>query len=107
MPFTSKWISNPMNVIMRAVILSVVLIGIAGPAVPAFAQPPREQQTEYVPLKDLPPTEEFPAARLLVGAYVFVPIVLFLYLFSVARKTSVVQREIERLERDLKRTARG
>ena len=96
-----------MNVIMRAVVLSLVLIGIAGLAAPSFAQPPKEQQTEYVPIGELPPEDRLPAAPLLIGAYVFVPVVLFLYLLSVARKTSVVQREIERIEGDLKRAGRG
>ena len=48
-----------------------------------------------------------PAAPLLVGAYSFVLAVLFVYLVSVARRTQHVQREIERLERDLKKPGLG
>ena len=71
----------------------------------AFAQqkPPDEG---FLPLDKLPPTEQFPAARLLIAAYIVVIVVLFLYVFSVARRLSTVQSEVERLEADVKRTGR-
>jgi hypothetical protein len=103
MRFTFQWTSNPMNVITRAAFVVLVLSGGLGAALPAVAQPPSQQQTEYVPIDQLPPQDQLPAAPLLIGAYVFVPLVLFLYLLSVAKRTSAVQREIERLEGDLKR----
>jgi CcmD family protein len=53
------------------------------------------------------PSEQLPAARLLVGAYSFVIIGLFLYVVSVARRLTTVQREVERLEADVKRTGRA
>jgi CcmD family protein len=37
---------------------------------------------------------------------VVVIVVLFLYLLSVARRLNVVQREVDRLEMDVKRTGR-
>ena len=61
----------------------------------------------FLPLDQLPPTEQFPAARLLIAAYVVVIVVLFLYLLSVARRLTTVQREVERLEADVKRTGRA
>jgi len=96
------------NLLARTVAVVVLACAcIEGPlAVAAAAQPPK-QASEYVPINQLPPGEEMPAARLLIGAYVFVPVVLFLYLVSVARRMSTVQREIERLESDLKRTGRA
>jgi CcmD family protein len=54
----------------------------------------------------LPPQEQLPAAPLLVGAYAFVLLMLFAYLFIVSRRLTVVQREVERLEGELKRTGR-
>ena len=45
--------------------------------------------------------------RLLVAAYVVVIVVLFLYLLSVARRLNTVQREVDRLEADVKRTGRA
>lgn len=73
----------------------------------ALGQPPApEQQSEFVPISELPPQDQLPAAPLLVSAYVVVWVGLFGYLFSVARRLSVVQREVQRLEADLKRSGR-
>jgi CcmD family protein len=74
----------------------------------AFAQPPAqpEQQDEFVPIDQLPPQDQLPAAPLLIAAYAFVMLALFGYVVSVARRLTVVQREIERLESDLKRGGR-
>ena len=88
-------------------VLFIALLFISLPrAAAAWAQPP-EGQEEFVPTVQIPPQEQLAAGPLLVGAYVFVPIVLFLYLLSVARRMSAVQREIERLESDLKRSSRA
>ena len=54
----------------------------------------------------MPPQEQVAALPLLVAAYVFVPVVLFLYPFSVAKRMTAVSREIERLEIDVKRSGR-
>lgn len=79
----------------------------SGLAAAAAQAPQVEQQEEYVPIDQLPPGDQLPAAPLLIGAYVFVPLVLFLYLVSLSRRMAVVQREVERLETDLKRTGRA
>jgi CcmD family protein len=71
-----------------------------------FAQT-KQPDDPFLPLDQLPPTEQFPAARLLIAAYVVVIVVLFLYLLSVARRLTTVQREVERLETDVKRTGRA
>jgi CcmD family protein len=65
-----------------------------------------QQQDEFVPIDQLPPQDQLPAAPLLIAAYSFVALALFAYLVSVARRLTVVQREIERLESDLKKTGR-
>jgi len=70
----------------------------------AQAQP--EQQEEFTPIDQLPPQEQLPAAPLLVGAYAFVLLMLFGYLFIVSRRLTVIQREVGRLEGELKRTGR-
>ena len=80
---------------------------LTAPALDAQTARQPEQQGEFVPLDQLPPQEQLPAAPLLVGAYVFVMLALFGYLFSVARRLNRVEREVERLEGDLKRGARG
>ena len=89
-----------------AVRASALAFALAFPLSVVFAQ--TKQPDELVlPLDKLPPTEQFPAARLLIAAYVVVVAVLFLYLLSVARRLNTVQREVERLEADVKRTGRA
>ena len=94
------------------VFLKRALVYLAFPlviaAVPVVAQQPAqpEQQTEFIPLDQLPPQEQMPAAPLLVSAYSVLVLALFAYVVSVARRLAVVQREVERLETDLKRGSR-
>ena len=90
-----------------AVIVTLCLIGVsgAGPGAALYAQAP-EQQDEFVPIDELPAQDQLPAAPLLVAAYSFVALALFAYVVSVARRMATVQRELERLESDLKRSGR-
>ena len=90
----------------RALVFLAFAIVVAPAA--AVAQPPAspEQQTEFVPLDQLPPQDQMPAAPLLIGAYVVLVLALFAYVVSVARRLAVVQREVQRLETDLKRGTR-
>jgi CcmD family protein len=89
-----------------AVLVFAVMCAGARPLSGVFAQAP-EQQKEFLPASQLPPTEQFPAARLLIGAYSVVIVGLFLYVVSVARRLNSVQREVERLEADVKRAGRS
>jgi len=73
----------------------------------AAQQPQPQQQDEFVPVSQLPAQDQLPAAPLLVTAYSFVWITLFAYLISVGRRLTYVQREVERLESDMKRGSRG
>ena len=59
-----------------------------------------------MPIDELPPQDQLPAAPLLVAAYAFVVLALFAYMLSVARRLGGVQRDLERLESDLKRSGR-
>jgi CcmD family protein len=85
----------------------IVATLIAAPGLTS-AQPPPEpqQQDEFVPIDQLPPQDQLPAAPLLIAAYAVVMLAFFAYLVSVARRLGTVQREIERLESDLKRSQR-
>ena len=67
---------------------------------------PKQTSDEFIALDKLPPTEPFPAAPLLIAAYTFVIVGVFLYVVSVARRLAAVQREVERLEADVKRAGR-
>ena len=60
-----------------------------------------------MPIDELPPQEQLPAAPLLVGAYAFVLLMLFAYMVTVSRRLTVIQREVDRLDSDLKRSGRS
>ena len=93
-----------MNAITRTFAVLLFALTCAAPAFSVAAQPPAQE--EFTPVSELPPQEQYPVLPLLVGAYVFVVVVLFVYLFSLARRLAVVQREVERLDADLKRPGR-
>ena len=86
-----------------ALIIALCLVGV-GPTF-VHAQAP-QQHDEFVPSDQPPPQDQLPAAPLLVAAYSFVALALFAYVVSVARRMATVQRELERLEADLRRTGR-
>jgi CcmD family protein len=76
----------------------------------AVAQQPQQQepkrQEEFIPVDQLPPTESMPAAPLLITAYAFVMIVLFVYVVSVARRLTTLQQELNRLDATIKQGGR-
>lgn len=80
-------------------ILSLVVVALVSAQVPPGQAPPG--QSEYVPIDQLPPQDQLPAAPLLVTAYSFVVLALFAYLWSLARRLHRVQVEINQLERRL------
>ena len=90
-----------------------LLVILATAALSAMLQAPAlwarqpEQQNEFIPIDQLPPQDQLPAAPLLVAAYAIVVIALFVYVMSVARRLTSVQRELERLESDMKRGTRA
>ncbi len=71
-----------------------------------FMQQP-EQQNEFIPIDQLPPQDQLPAAPLLSAASAVVMLALFVSVASVARRLGSVQRELERLETDIKRGSRA
>jgi len=87
----------------RAVIVAVIVIFSLPIAMTAQQPTEPKQQEEFVPISQLPAQDQLPAAPLLVTAYAFVWVALFGYVVSVARRLSQVQREIERLDADIKR----
>ena len=90
----------------RRLVLTLLLLTVV--VAPLMAQQPAQpqQQNDYVPVDQLPPQDQLPAAPLLVSAYSVVMVGLFAYVLSVARRLTTVQRELARLESDLKKTRR-
>jgi CcmD family protein len=96
-----------MKMLMRwcaVVVLLLVSWGILAGAQQQLQQP--KQQEEFIPVDQLPPTESMPAAPLLIGAYAFVMIVLFVYVLSVARRLTAVQQELNRLDATIRQGGR-
>ena len=103
-----------MSAVMRTLsCLLLVLTCLAAPTAaqnqppqptPSGQMPPR--QSEYVPIEQLPPQDQLPAAPLLIAAYSFVLIVFFLYVVSLARRLTSVQRDVDRLGASLKHTGK-
>jgi hypothetical protein len=95
---------------LLAVVLLVAFIapvGAQGSGAASQAQTPTQgQQTEFIPLDQLPPQDQLPAPRLLIAAYVFVLAALFLYVVSVSRRLGAVHREVQRLEADIRKSGR-
>lgn len=96
-----------MTLTTRVLACLTLLLVMSG--APALAQPPAspEQQTEFIPIDELPPQDQLPAAPLLITAYAVVLGAFFVYVLSVARRLGTVQREMERLESDIKRKHRA
>ena len=59
-------------------------------------QPPA--QGEFVPVNQLPPGDQLPAAPLLIAAYAFVWVALMIYLWSIWRRLGKVETELHALE---------
>lgn len=90
------------------IVLAVLVVLSAAAVTDVYAQPPAEPDPleGFVSIDELPPQDQLPAAPLLVAAYSFVVVALFVYVLSVARRLTAVKQDIERLESDVKRSGR-
>lgn len=68
-----------------------------GQPAPAAQAQPNDQQSGFVPVKELPQQEKLPAAPLLIAAYAFVWAVLLIYVWTVWRRLMKVEREVHDL----------
>ena len=91
-------------------VLPVWLLFAAGPAwsLTVVAQQPPPQpakpaQDEFVPIDQLPPGEQLPAAPLLIAAYSVAWLAVAGYLFSIWRRLDRVDRDIAEAGRRLPR----
>jgi CcmD family protein len=89
-----------LGLVTMAAVVGVVFSTVPGSAQPQ--QPPDEQQTEFgefVPFDQLPPSEQLPAAPLLITAYAFAWLVVFFYVWTVWRRLGKVEAEMHVLEK--------
>jgi CcmD family protein len=87
-------------------VCAALSLSIAWGVVALAAQQP-QQQEQFIPVSQLPPSEQMPAAPLLIAAYAFALIVLFVYVFIVARRLTHVQQELDRLDTSIKQGGRA
>jgi CcmD family protein len=84
--------------IVLTFLCSLVLLA---PAALAVQQTPPGQappgQSEYVPIAELPPGDQMPAAPLLIAAYAFVWIAVMFYLWTIWRRLGKVEAEMQAL----------
>ena len=85
----------------RAVLLWILLAAgpIAAVSVAAQQPPPRPAQDEFVPIDELPPNEQLPAAPLLIAAYSVAWILVAGYLFSIWRRMGRVEHDLAEIGR--------
>jgi CcmD family protein len=82
--------------IKRASLVVWTLLMIAGPAW-ALQPPPTG---EFVPIDQLPPSEQLPSAPLLVTAYAFVWVALLFYVWTIWRRLNKVESDMQALGRN-------
>jgi CcmD family protein len=81
-------------------LLSVQAFAFQAPT--AQAPPPGQAppgQGEYVPIEQLPPGQQLPAAPLLIAAYAFVWLAVFFYVWTIWRRLNKVEAEIRIFEK--------
>lgn len=88
-----------MKTMICAVLVTLVSTVVA-------AQPPASPQGGFVPIDQLPAPEAFPAAPLVIAAYVVVWLAVFFYVWSVWRRLDRVERELKEVAGRLHRGAR-
>lgn len=80
--------------------LLVVLLLPAARAAQAWQPPQTPAATDgFVPVTDLPPTEQLPAAPMVIGAYAFIWVAVLVYVGLLWKRLGVVQKELDALAR--------
>ena len=91
---------NSVNKLRQLVLIVVVLVTCWGAAAVAQAQPPPSPAQEgFVPIDQIQPKEQLPAAPLVMAAYAAAWLVIFGYVWSIWRRLSQVEQEMASLTR--------
>ena len=94
----------------RTAALWVLLLIASAASLPIAAQqqapPPKPAQDEFVPIDQLPPQEQLPAAPLLIAAYSVAWVLVAGYLFSIWRRIGRVEHELADANRRLQHQRR-
>jgi CcmD family protein len=78
--------------------LVLALMAASGVRV-ALAQPTPPAATDgFVPVTDLPPAEQLPAAPLVLGAYAFIWVAVLAYVALLWRRQGAIQKDLDALK---------
>ena len=87
----------------RAATIVILAFTMLAPAAPAaggvHGDQPQPPQEEFVPIDQVPPEDQLPAAPLLIAAYAVVWLIVFGYLWSLWRRQAAVERDLGELSR--------
>ncbi|MPY88089.1 MAG: CcmD family protein [Luteitalea sp.] len=104
-PVTRRWCMRLMTVALLAVVCTTrpaVVVGTTGDVARAAdvaassAEQPQEPpaREEFVPVSELPPEEQIPAAPLLIAGYAVAWLVVIGYVWRLWRRLARVEREL-------------
>ena len=80
-------------------LFAIVFLALAA-ATSVFAQQvPTSPQTEYVPIDQLPPTEQMPSAPYVIAAYGIIWLIAMFYLWTIWRRIGKLETDMHALER--------
>ena len=87
--------NGPTRVLLMAGVLLVILCAVAAPVAAEMQPPPSSAaQDGFVPIDQLQPKEQLPAAPLVMAAYSVAWLVIFGYVWSIWQRLSQVEQEI-------------
>ena len=82
---------------IRRLVLALVFLTTV--AVPVLAlQPPSTGQSEFVPISQLPPTEQMPAAPFVIIAYALLWLIAMFYVWTIWRRVNSLEAEFRALQ---------
>ncbi|MGH9176728.1 MAG: hypothetical protein ACRD1H_20335, partial [Vicinamibacterales bacterium] len=81
-----------------AVVVLLLCSGRTEVLIAQTPQQPPQQQDEFVPIDQLPPEEQVPAAPMVVAAYGFIWVAFIAYVFTLVKRVRKVEDDVRRLE---------
>lgn len=79
----------------------LLLLSVASATALAAQRPGQPEPTEeFVPIDQLPPEEQMPAAPMVIAAYGFVWIAFLIYVTTLVKRVRRVEIDLQTLERD-------
>ena len=82
---------------IRRVVAGFFVLALIAP--PTFASQPPAPPEGFVQVDEVPPSEQLPAAPLVIGAYAFFLVLMVAYIWSIGRRLNKVEREVVALQR--------